>query len=615
MNPTAFAQGIETGSSKGVLVGFEFEVCVPKETISGKPAEVAKPEGVGTEWYEMLPENWPDMMGMDVIDSSYVELADPITFNDKHFDDIEALMAEWISTKIEQRVKETFDRLSLPLKKRVIKYWNERRALIPTLPNNAYTFCGRALHVLNGRQHDSFRTALRSYRVDPGIEHFWLDLFGTANFAELYHRPDLEWDEGEMCNHFGIGEDDYEVGGGRNGGYHEYDYNGASRIMKPVIQNAFGDTKVFNDYHERSKNTTSWYIEPDGSLEPNDGDGACEIVTPPMPVKEAVIALKEFYSIARNMNLYTSKTNKTGLHINVSIPDHIDVLKLAVFAGDQYILKQWGRENNGYAQSVLKMLRRDLPKVGATADPTDLNKKADYKKLLQVARDISEDHMASISFNGKYVSFRHAGGDYLNEQQAVIDVVGRFVRAMVIAADPAMYKDEYMSKLTKLVQGEQKPAVNTNSISQLMRYRTMPIKVRTSSIYSLVPTTSMPQLVSEIERKISNELLVPDEIARPILKQNLETAKAKTSIGQLSYEKIIAAQGPQQLSFSLAKSDDDVGDFYARGIYDSNSNENTKIGILVTSVVDAQPKTPLHNLALRQIMVDAKAKMRANTLK
>ena len=34
MDPASFAQAIQTGQETGVLVGFEFEVCVPEETIT-----------------------------------------------------------------------------------------------------------------------------------------------------------------------------------------------------------------------------------------------------------------------------------------------------------------------------------------------------------------------------------------------------------------------------------------------------------------------------------------------------------------------------------------------------------------------------------------------------
>ena len=38
MNPTAFAQAIEQGQAKGVLVGFEFEVCIPEATFNAPAA-------------------------------------------------------------------------------------------------------------------------------------------------------------------------------------------------------------------------------------------------------------------------------------------------------------------------------------------------------------------------------------------------------------------------------------------------------------------------------------------------------------------------------------------------------------------------------------------------
>jgi hypothetical protein len=34
MNPTEFAQAIEQGQARGVLVGFEFEVCIPQATFA-----------------------------------------------------------------------------------------------------------------------------------------------------------------------------------------------------------------------------------------------------------------------------------------------------------------------------------------------------------------------------------------------------------------------------------------------------------------------------------------------------------------------------------------------------------------------------------------------------
>jgi len=68
----------------------------------------------------------------------------------------------------------------------------------------------------------------------------------------------------------------------------------------------------------------------------------------------------------------------------------------------------------------------------------------------RLVKSISGDHFASINWNGKYVSFRQAGGDYLNNPQMIENTVGRFIRAMVIASDPGAYQQEYIKKLATM---------------------------------------------------------------------------------------------------------------------------------------------------------------------
>ena len=228
----------------------------------------------------------------------------------------------------------------------------------------------------------------------------------------------------------------------------DYDpYEIVSSRLKPIIEVSFGKTHIFRRYHEKKKNATDWYIEPDGSLEPdNSEDGSCEIVSPPLKPQEAIDALKKFYSIARAEKLYTNET--TGLHINVSIPEKIDTLKLALFLGDKHVLKTFGREDNDYAQNVLDQLHRH---VKIDIKSPKLNK-TNINKIKRIADNISSAHAVSINReNNKYISFRHAGGDYLKNPEDVINVVGRFVRAVLIASNPKAERSEYIKKLEKLV--------------------------------------------------------------------------------------------------------------------------------------------------------------------
>ena len=217
-------------------------------------------------------------------------------------------------------------------------------------------------------------------------------------------------------------------------------YNQGAKMINAVMSPTFGDMTVFNSYHESRKKLDRWYIEPDGSLKPNKHDTSCEIVGPPTPAAKAMQDLRSFYSLANTLHLYTNSS--TGLHVNISIPDTLDVLKLAVFLGDQYVLASFGRENSRYAESVLKKLK------SANFKPGDFsNTKQQMDKLV---KSVSGDHFASINWNGKYVSFRQAGGDYLNNPQMIENTVGRFIRAMVIASDPAAYRQEYIKKLVAM---------------------------------------------------------------------------------------------------------------------------------------------------------------------
>jgi hypothetical protein len=145
----------------------------------------------------------------------------------------------------------------------------------------------------------------------------------------------------------------------------------------------------------------------------------------------------------------------------------LDVLKLAVMTGDQYVLKKFDREDNPYARSIMQNLQSTGGrKVGSTV-PSDTAtpfgstaSKIDLSMLQQIAKDISRDHFTSINFTGKYVSFRHSGGDYLGDYTEILNVVGRFVRAMVIASDPTAYRNEYLKAVAKLVGERQPPDVD-----------------------------------------------------------------------------------------------------------------------------------------------------------
>ena len=492
MNPAAFAQAIEQGQTKGVLVGFEFEVCIPGATFAQSQGTENTTDSVADaiqshsvlnsiNFHQVTPQAWDRVF----------HLRQPVNGIANIEQAYESYQAGFFN-----RLQELYNQIP---EKELIKYRDiilknakdrlKRQGLKKTDPgydralqiefaedlgrivysNNSNNAAERAGAELMTASRQQWR-GLLEYALGQSIGKI------EKNFNQLF---DYDVDQAYQLLQLEEYEDD-DYG-------EDPDYEEAAAFLKPIVEQTMGaPVHIFQDYHQSRKNLTDWYIEPDGSLSANDdGDATAEIVSPPLPAAQAVDALKRFYAMAAQLNLYTNSS--TGLHINVSIPDKLDVLKLAVFTGDQHVLQQFGRQDSDYAQSsqqaiagrvaggspVLKTKTAKTPGVvGQPRTQTTL----DVKALQQIAQDATGAHTASISNNGKYISFRHAGGNYLQDYTSIFNVVGRFIRAMIIASDPAMYAQEYQTKLAKLVGTSPSAAKNTvPAMVQYIRTNGMPV--------------------------------------------------------------------------------------------------------------------------------------------
>lgn len=481
MNPAAFAQAVEAGQARGVLVGFEFEVGIPAAAFAGHTDESGAKTAEQVQ--DTIQEN--DALGDITFNSLPVARWDQI-FQFRNppptgFASMTEAFQAMIDAKLPQ-VQELYQ--AIPEKYRVqhrdqfikdARDWARAARLDKNDPDTQKLIQlkfaqNMGFHVYMSNNGNKAEQAGRALRNAASLD--WADLikfvFNLDSYGPVQQKfndyfaydPEQAWSAMDLEDY----DDDY---------YDEDDeYGDAAAFLRSRVADTMGaNVEVFHRYHQRPKNLTDWYIEPDGSLEANDdGDATAEIVSPPLPAAQAVDALKRFYALAAQLKLYTNSS--TGLHINVSIPDKLDVLKLAVFLGDEYVLQQFGRQDSDYAVSS----QRDITR-SARVDPNVINVKAaknkknvfgqpkttstiKMKALQKLAQDATGDHTASISNNGKYISFRHAGGNYLADYASIVNVVGRFIRAMIIAADPAAYAREYQTKLAKLALVSQPAAPN-----------------------------------------------------------------------------------------------------------------------------------------------------------
>jgi hypothetical protein len=184
----------------------------------------------------------------------------------------------------------------------------------------------------------------------------------------------------------------------------------------------------------------------------------------------------EFFNWVDSNNGYANKS--TGFHMSLSMPDHdestVDYLKLALFLGDEYVLKSFSREANRYCQSSLEIIKKRLandPSNAAEILPKAFEKMR--KNMIELAsRSISthgQGKFVTIHNRGNYIEFRSAGNkNYFTDINRVQNTLLRYAYAMSIASDPAAERQEYAKKLYKFLSGAVQ--TNTDSMQYFVKY-------------------------------------------------------------------------------------------------------------------------------------------------
>lgn len=198
---------------------------------------------------------------------------------------------------------------------------------------------------------------------------------------------------------------------------------------------------------DRHYDAGDWLVVPDGSIEPDDGGVGVEINSPPQKLSKALKDLKTMFKWMDANHVDTNES--TGLHINISMPgiQHVDLVKLVLFMGDKYVLRQFDRLNNTYTRSQAQNILNNVTGVGRLP--------REAKAMVELARSALSDQKYSSVHITKlkhgYLEFRIAGGaGYHHKYDMIRDTVLRFVTALEIAMDPKAERNEYLKKLSKI---------------------------------------------------------------------------------------------------------------------------------------------------------------------
>ena len=229
------------------------------------------------------------------------------------------------------------------------------------------------------------------------------------------------------------------------------------------------EVDVSYTYHGQEKAEGNYTIEPDSSLTPDESeDSGYELVSPVMPLDEAISELEKIMNWVETQDGAVYTNSSTGLHMNISVPqgNKIDYTKLVLFSGDKYILDQYSRFGNQYAESALEQIETRAKRLEPGQAYQAMQKmKTNLEDAAEefVRGSTGQSKYTSIHIKDGYIEFRGPGGQYTSQEvDAVMDTMLRFARAMTIAADPDAYRKEYQKKLYKIIsKGQEKQDTRT----------------------------------------------------------------------------------------------------------------------------------------------------------
>ena len=242
-------------------------------------------------------------------------------------------------------------------------------------------------------------------------------------------------------------------------------------------------------------------VMPDSSIDAKSGEIGAEIVSPPMSLDAMRDTIDRIKSWAAQ---YGARTDSScGLHMNISTSNFnrstLDYLKLVLLLGDDYILKQFDRLANEYAESSLRKISADIERQ----TPTTIAKYFDEMRsgLDRAASEtmayMRTDEHVSVSVRGigqDWVEFRGPGNDWLSQStDTLMNTAYRMVVALDASMDPQKYRQEYLKKLYKLL-------VSTHPAEEDIIQLFVLYSVKRRGPYSLGPTDAERVKFNFVER-------------------------------------------------------------------------------------------------------------------
>lgn len=425
MSPTNLKK---MAADTGAIAGIEFEMYVPNAAEEDEYEQDAEPD------YEM-DESFPTGRGWDREVIQFFTGGDTGSSRStiqRALDELNEEYLEWVDEQFSEWLDDNFTVL-LDLLRDEIPQDDEES------DDDYATRIGTIAVERGGPEYERAMETMRDDFFSEDRFDEFLDAEDINSYSQFGDRYSLDWPYWTYP----------EPSGGN------IDIDDVARSFKMDI----GRPVTTGGYHSGARSQTNNYrIEGDSSLhDPADpADGGLEFISPPLPLDEMLSDLEKVVKWAERNDCYTNDT--CGLHMNVSIPNYdsknLDYVKLAIFLGDEYILKEFGRLGNRFCKSAMEGIRKiaktQPDKVQTMLQQMQGNLSAMASKIVHTG---NTDKYTSINTQDGYIEFRSPGGDWLGEYAAdpgkINNTLLRCAVALDVATKPELHRQEYMKKLYK----------------------------------------------------------------------------------------------------------------------------------------------------------------------
>lgn len=201
----------------------------------------------------------------------------------------------------------------------------------------------------------------------------------------------------------------------------------------------------------------SWEAKEDSSLH---GTFPAEVASPvfsnPGDMLDAMFEFFDFFTTHYDM----VANDSCGLHMTMSWAGEDDVetnkAKMVMLSGDEWLLKQFGRENKSYTSPATKALLRNLERENYKLADFSEDELHDIENFIESSVQLDR---LSLNFKdmendmgNKHIEFRIAGGaGYEDMRDEIENAVVRYSLLMVAGHNKYKFREAYIKKIAKFI--------------------------------------------------------------------------------------------------------------------------------------------------------------------